>query len=410
MEDVIVAIDIGTSKVCTLIGQANKENVIEILGKGLEPLSGVKKGVIVDIESTSNSIKASVRQAEEMSNLKVGSAYVNILGANVSVIDHRSSIQISNEGEITEKDVQRVLYNVKNISIPEDREIIDIIPRQYIVDEYDEIIDPVGMMGTKLEADLDIIAGKNTSVQNIVKSLEKAEIITDGIIVEALATGEAVLTQEEKELGVILIDVGGGITDISVFKNKRLFFCDSIPLGGDHISNDISIGLKIPYAEAEKVKRQYELALTSLIKNDQEVTVSDINDNKKKTVKVSEIVEIIEARVYEIFSLAKELLERSGIDDAMNSGIVLTGGGISYVDGGMQLAYEVFDKPVRIATYKVIGATKPEFTTSIGIMKYILSRSKGNKVSCEVKEKEKKNIKKERSFFKKITEFFSGFF
>ena len=411
MGDIIVSIDIGSSKVCTLIGSTDRNSGIEIVGRGMVSCGGVKKGIIVDTESTSASIKSSVEQAEAMAGMKVGSAYVSIAGMHVNVINNRSWINVSGENrEITQKDVEKLLYTVRNIQLPEDRQIIDVIPRQYVIDGYDEIIDPVGMVGVRLEVDADIVAGKIISVQNIIKSLEKAGIKIDGLIIGAFATGEVALTPDEKEIGVLLIDVGGGITDISVFSKKRLEFYDSLPIGGDHITNDIAIGLKIPYAEAEKIKRQYELALTSLIKNDQEISVTDVNDGKKKNVKVSEVVEIIEARVYEIFSLTRGMLEKSGVNVKLDAGIVLAGGGISYVDGCKQLANEVFEMPVRISSYSFSGASKPEYATAAGIIKYVSGMHKSGRISSDVKKQKQIPIGGEVNIFGKFLRFLGKLF
>jgi cell division protein FtsA len=409
--DILVSIDVGSSKTCTIIGRINKDNQLEIIGKGLSPCNGVKKGVIVDIESTADSIRSSAEQAESMSELKVGSAYVSIAGMHVSVVNNRSSINVASENrEITSKDVEKLLYSVSKIQIPEDRQVIDVIPRQYIIDGYDEIIDPVGMVGVRLEVDADIVAGKITSVQNIVKSVEKADIKVEGLTIGAFATGEAALSPDEKEIGVILLDVGGGITDISVFQKKRLIFYDSLPIGGDHITSDISIGLKIPYTEAEKIKRQYELALTSLIMNDQEITVLDTNENRKKNVKVSQVVEIIEARVYEIFSLARNLLLKNGLESGFDSGIVLTGGGISYVDGCKQLANEVFDMPVRIASYGTPGLTKPEYATATGIIKHIAAVHKTGGTGCMVRLRKNTDKREKTAAVRKFFSFLGRFF
>lgn len=411
MNEIIVAIDIGTTKVCTLIGQINKANQIEVLGKGIEVCTGVKKGIIVDIENTANAIRNSVQEAETMANVKVGSAYINIMGIHLSIVNNRVAVNIANENrEITQKDLEKAYHSVKNVPIKDDKQIIDIITRQYIIDGYDEIVDPVGMVGVKFEVDADIITGKITSVQNIVKSMERANLKIDGLIVEALATSEIALILDEKDIGVLLIDIGGGMTDISIFKNKNLIFYDSIPVGGDHITNDISIGLKIPYNEAEKIKKEYELALTSLIKNDQEVTVTDINDNKKKYVKVSEVVEIIEARVQEIFYLSKELIEQNHINEKLSAGIVLTGGGISYVDGAKQIAEEVFGMEVRLASFRSLGLTKPEYSVAAGIIKYVSGRHKGNDAGSEVKLQKQKKSGEENSVLSKIARFFSNFF
>lgn len=411
MGDIIVGIDIGTSKVSTIIGRVNKANEIEVLGEGIDSCGGIKKGIIVDIESTAKSIRNSVGQAEAAANLKAVSAYLNIMGTHVSVINNRSWINVTNEDrEITKKDVDRVLYSAKDVPIPEDRQIIDVIPRQYIIDGYDEIIDPVGMVGVRLEVEADIIAGKITSVQNIVKSAEKAGLRIDGLVVEALATSEVILTPDEKDMGVIMLDIGGGVTDISVFKNKKLIFYDSIPVGGDHITSDISIGLKISNSDAEKIKRQYELALTSLIKNDQEIFVYDVNENRKKSVKVSGVVEIIEARVYEIFSLCSNLLRNAGIAGNFQAGVVLTGGGISYVDGGKQLAAEVFELPVRIASLKLSEISKPEFITASGIVKYVSNHRRGGKAGSEVKVQKPKGSEKSINLSGKLGNFLKKLF
>lgn len=412
MGDLIVSVDIGTSKVCTLIGRVNKNSQLDIIGRGMSPCTGLKKGIIIDIEGTASCVKSSIQEAETEANVKVGSAYVNIHGMHVSVINNKSWISISNGNrEITPHDLDSVLHSVRDIDFPDDRQLIDVVPRQYIIDGYDEIIDPVGMVGTKLEVDADIVAGKITSVQNIVKSIERAGIQIDGIVAEAFATGEISLTQDERDIGVVLLDVGGGLTDISVYQGKRLVFYDSIPVGGDHITNDIAIGLHITNMEAEKIKRQFELALTSLIKNDQEISVFDINENRKKNVKVSEVVEIIEARVYEIFSLCRNQLEKAGSLVSPDGGVVLTGAGISYVDGCKQLAKEVFEVPIRVVQASQLqGVVKPEFIASAGIIRYVANIKKRGSQASEIKQKKYGNQQPKETFFNKIKRFFKEIF
>lgn len=410
MGEIIVGIDIGTSKVCALVGRIDDNNHFEIIGKGLDSCAGLKKGVIVDIDATSKSIKNSVKQAETMANLKIGSAYVNIIGSHVSLIPNRSSVSVLNDNrEISYKDVERVLTTAADVDISEDMQVIDIVPKQYIVDSFDEIIDPVGMVGSKLEVEANVVTGNITSVQNILRSMKRAELKVDGLVVETLATSEIVLTPDEKEMGVILLDIGGGVTDVSVYKNKSLVFYNSLPVGGDHITNDISIGLKIPYSEAEKIKREYELALTSLIKNDQEVYVNEFGNGKRKTVRVSEIVEIIEARVFEILSLCKRMLDEADIRINSGAGIVLTGGGISYVDGSLQLTEEVFGLPTRIASYKIDGISNLEYATAAGIVKHVALNRKGEGLGSEVVVHKSKQQKKEFSFFKKLSRLLNDF-
>ena len=411
MENIIGCVDIGSSKICTLIARASKTGEMEILGKAMEPCNGVKKGIIVDIESTANSIKTCIDRAQALANIEVDSAYVNIMGTHAGIIHNKSSVNVSGEDkEITINDVGQVLQGAEKVKLPQDMQVIDVIPVQYIVDGYDEIVDPVGMAGVKLEVEADVIAGKITFVQNILKSMEKAGLRVNGFVVEALASAEVALTQEEKDMGVVLIDIGGSITNISVIKNNRLVYFDAISVGGDHISNDISIGLRIPYNEAEKLKKEYELALTSLIKNDHEITVNEINENKKRNIRVSEVIEIIEARVQEIYYLCKEQLQADNILEDYGKGIVLSGGGISYLDGNMQIAYEVFDLPVRVAAYKVSNITKPEFLISVGSAKYIVSRFGASDTGCEGKKTKKNKEKNSNSIFRKLANLFNGLF
>ncbi len=410
MGDLIVSIDIGTSNICVLIGRVNKYSQLEIAGRGMALCNGLKKGVIVDIDSTAASIKSAVEEAESAANMRVGSAYVNIHGMHVNVINNRSYMTI-NGREITHNDVDNILHEVRDIDIPEDRQLIDVIARQYIIDGYDEIVDPVGMVGTGLEIDADIITGKITSVQNIIKSMERSGIKIDGIVAEAFATGEISLSQDERDIGVVMLDVGGSVTDVSVYQGKRLIFYDTLPVGGDHITNDIAIGLRISNTEAEKIKRQFELALTSLIKNDQEISVLDINENKKKNVKVSEVVDIIEARVYEIFSLCKNLLDKAGVAVPKSGSVVMTGAGISYVDGCKQLANEVFELPVRVVQAgQLQGVSKPEFIASAGMLRYVANLKKGGSHASEIKLKKSSNKQPKESFFSKIGRFFMKLF
>ncbi len=410
MGEIVVGIDIGTSKVCALIGRINSLGQVEVLGKGFEVCSGVKKGTIVDIESMSTSIKAAVGQAEAMAEMKIKSAYVNISGIHLSVMTHQSWIQLAEEKrEVTEQDVADLLEKVRRTLIPEGNYIIDVIPRQYKVDSNDGIIDPAGMTASMLGIDADLVLAKSASVHNIMKCMEKAGVKIEGLVIESLATGSMLLTQDERQMGVLLIDIGGEITDITIIRNNNLLFTGALPVGGEHITNDIAIGLKIPFGEAEKFKKQYDLALTSLIKYDQEELVSDIGDSTKKSVKISQMVEIVEARVYEIFSLCKEQLQTAGIDDI--PGIVLTGRGISFFDGAVELAQEVFQVPVRIVSLKGNAGIKLEHSTCAGMIKYVAAHCK-NSVMVEANAPERKKSSKTtgESIGEKIANFFRNLF
>ncbi len=410
MSDVIVGVDIGTSKVSTVIGKTNNTGEVEILGKGIESCSGIKKGIIVDIDATSNSIQSSVRKAEAQAELKVGSAYVNISGLHVDIINHKTYTNIvSDSREISRHDVEKLLYAAGTISIPDDSEIIDVVPRQFIVDGYDGINDPVGMKGTKLEGDFDVVVGKIISVQNIVRSMEKAGIKVDGLIAEGFASGECILLPDEKDMGVILIDIGGGTTEISVYKDEKLVMNKCLPVGGDHITNDLSIALKMTYAESEKIKRQFQLALTTLIKNDQEISVNDLSESFKKNIKVSDAIEVIEARVYEIFSLCKDLVN-TNCPGNYGAGVVLSGNGISTLDGAMQIAYDIFDIPVRVAAPKVRNIPTLDYCTAAGMVKYIARQDKeASTISIKSIPKTNKKVR-EKTFLKKVISALKEFF
>ncbi|HOM02858.1 MAG TPA: cell division protein FtsA [Acetivibrio sp.] len=413
MDDIISCIDIGTTKVCAIVAKIDENGDVEVLGKAMEPCSGVKKGVIVDIDSVSNALRSCIQKVRALLNIEIGNVYVNVMGSHVDVFFNRGSVDILRQDrQITSDDVEKVLKRVEDVKLPENVQIIDVIPRQYIVDGCDEIVDPVGMAGVKLELEADVVVGKITTFNNIVKSLENANVKVNGFIAESLAVGDLVLNPEEKDMGAILIDVGGGVTNISVFKNKCLVLYDCIPVGGDHITNDISIGLKVSLSDAEKLKREYGLALTSLINNDHDITINELSENTKRTIKVSEVVEIIEARVQEIFSLCMERLEQEGILNGFTGGIVLAGGGISYIDGSIQSAKEIFGLPVRIVSYKSLGVKNAEHVTAMATIRYVANRIKSEAKSGGTKSNRhnKQKSKREYGFFKKLASLFNGLF
>lgn len=402
MSDIIVGIDIGTSKVSTVIGKVDSEGEVQVLGKGLAVCNGVKKGIIIDIDATSASIQNSVRTAEAQSEMKVISAYVNISGLHVNIINHKNITNIVSENkEITKNDVKKLIYSAGAIPIAEDCEIIDVVPTEFILDGYDGIIDPIGMKGSVLEGNFDVVVGKVISVQNIIRSLEKAGIKVDGLVAETFAAGECILMPDEKDMGVIFVDIGGGTTEISVFKNEKLLMNQCLPVGGDHISNDLSIALKMSYAESERVKKQFQLASTNLIKNDQEISVNDISESFKKNVMVSDVIEVIEARVCEIFSLCHDMIDKK-CPGNYGAGVVLSGNGISTLDGAAELANEIFRLPVRVASSKNKGINSLEYCTAAGIIKYIATQEReASTVSRKsIQNSDKKT--KEKNYLKKL--------
>ena len=411
MGELVVAVDIGTSKISAVCGQIGKTGAVEALAKASVPCTGMKKGLIVDIDSVSRSISEALRKVENDAGAKIGSAYINVMGLHVEVITNRASTAVTVDSrEISKNDVDKLLFNVRNVEIAMDTQIIDVIPRQFIIDGYSGITEPIGMIGSTIELEADIVTGKITSITNIIKCIEGAGIKIDGLVLSGLALGEAILSPEEMDLGVIMIDVGGSVTDITVFKNGHLYYYDSIPVGGDHISNDISIGMKIPYAEADKLKKEYGLALPLLIDKDMEVYLNDINDNVRKRVYVSEIIEIIEARVYEIMTICFDLLNSNRIEFDISAGVVLTGGGVAYLDGCKQLANEVFRLPVKVIPERNLKNQKTDSLLAEGIIKQVVKMGKGARYGSDIQLTKKREPGSSMNIFGKIAEMLKRIF
>jgi len=370
--DIIVGVDIGSSKVTTVIAKSRKQYQMEVLGCGSAPTTGIKKGLIVDIESVAEAVKKSINMAERTANVRVAEVYLGITGLHVLTVSSHGAIQLGNtQKEITNEDVKKVLQDCKAFDIPLDKQVVDIIPHQYIVDGYDEIVDPIGMRGTILEVDADVVLGSTIAVNSMIKCVEKAGYEVGGMILETLATSNVVLTDEEKELGVILIDVGAGKTDISYYKGKRLQYYDSISVGSEHITNDIVIVLKVSYNEADKLKKQFSFAEKSLITHDQNVSIYSLSENKQVEVRVSEVVEIIEARVSEIFKMVAEKIKALELKENVSAGVVISGLGIYNVVGADKVASKTLDLPVRLFNPNLPGKLGFEYVTALGIVKYI---------------------------------------
>lgn len=387
--DVIVGVDIGSSKVSTVIAKANRNGQMEFMGSGLAPCTGIKKGLIVDLEAVSKSVKASISMAEKSANIRVGAVYLGLSGFHALLVPSHGKISFDgNMKEITAEDVGRVLKDAKNFEIPYDRQVVDVIPHQYIIDGYDEIVDPTGMMGAIVEVDADVVIGSAIATQSLLKSVERAGYQVSGIVVEAIATGEVVLSDEEKDLGVLLIDIGGGKTDYAFFKNGRIKYYDSIPIGGEHITNDMVIGLKISYNEADRLKKQFPLAQKNLINNDQSITIYSIGESRQKLIKISDVVEIIEARVDEIFTMLNDKITEAGIKEEVSAGVVLVGQGIYHVVGAKEVAETKLGLSTRFVNPKLPAGLKLSYVTSLGIIKYVAGMSLGER-DVEILNKDK---------------------
>ncbi|KPU28315.1 cell division protein FtsA [Caloranaerobacter sp. TR13] len=410
MGNVVTSIDLGSSKICVIISEIDSNGQLQIVGIGKSRCKGIKKGVVVDIEETTKAILEAVTQAENMADLEVYEAYINIPGGYTKLFRNKGIIAVSSDDkEISFEDVKRVLNSATIVSIPQDKRIIDIIPRQYIVDGYDEISDPVGMVGIRLEVEADIIVGSTTTVLNLVKSVNKAGIEVLGIVMEPIATSEAVLTKDEKDLGVLLLDIGAGTSDFSVFKNGTLIYSNILPIAGNHITNDISVGLRLPFNRSEEIKKKFGVAYTKLADDNNVFEINPLGFSNNLEINEMQLSEIIEARIKEIFELINIDLIKNRVKDKILTGMVITGGGVSYFKGVTELGIEVFGLPVRIGQPFQMGAQEPIFSSAVGLVNYGFKRKLNYYIeynNVEIKKsrgkKRNKNTKSVMSFLKTI--------
>lgn len=375
MNEFINSIDLGTSKICVTVSQLDKSGKPQILGVGKSKCNGIRKGVVVDIESTTRAILEAIEQAQNMSDTEIEEAYINLPGGYSNITSNRGVIAVTGENrEITVEDVKRVLNSATIISISENQQIIDVIPNQYIIDGYDEIRDPIGMVGIRLEVDADIITGSVTTVNNLIKSVNKAGIDVLGIVIEPLALSQSVLSKDEKELGVLLIDMGAGTCDVSVFKNSRIIYSKLIPVGGNHITNDISVGLRISYDESEEIKKKHGITYIPMSSKDNVFEINPIGSQEQVNINEMDLTEIIEARVGELLEIINNDLLNHGIKNEILTDIVITGGALSYLKGIEELSQQIFDLSVRIGQPHNIGMKEPIYSTTVGLVNYISKR------------------------------------
>ncbi len=369
--DIIVGIDIGTSKVCCCLGQINKFNQVEILNSSSVACDGFKKGKIVSTDAIARAIRFAITDIETTQDFTIKSAYVNIVGKYVSIFKTKYSVKLDDKYDgVTQKNIDTIVQNVGKIEIPSGQVIIDIVPSKFITDTK-VTDDPIGIFTDILEAELDVIIADEQVVKTIGTVMQKVGLAIDGIVINGFALRDIVLTDEEKEKGVLLLDIGAGNIDISVFKNNGIVYTDSIPIGGDTITNDISVGLDISYQEADKLKKQYGLASTEYIDNDYSITLSTYNGAEKmKSVKCSELVEIIEARVEEMFNLIKASIDNNNLQGVVQS-CVISGQGINAINKSEKVAENVLRTNVRFGSSKTANLIKPECALAYGIVKYI---------------------------------------
>jgi cell division protein FtsA len=369
---VIVGLDIGTTKTCAIVAELT-DTGIDIIGIGSHPSEGLRKGVVVNIENTVETIKKAVEEAEHMSGCEISSVYVGIAGGHIKGQNSLGIVAVKGR-EVDDEDVQRAVEASKAIAIPLDREILHTLPQSFVVDDQDGIRDPVGMSGVRLEAKVHIVTGSVTSVQNIVKSVNRVGLEINDIILEQLASSEAVLSPDEMDLGVALLDIGGGTTDIAVFSEGSIKHTAVLPVGGNYLTSDIATGLRTPLAEAEKIKIKYGCAFSALIPKDETIEVPSVGGREPRGVSRQILGRIIEPRMEEILNLAYKEIVKSGYEDILAAGVVLTGG-TSILDGVTELAEHVFNMPVRRGYPTGVGGLKdvvnsPMYATGVGLVIY----------------------------------------
>src|SRR5512145_362970 len=371
-ENLIVGLDIGTTKICAIVGTMT-EGGIEIVGVGTAVSKGLRKGVVINIEATVGAIRKAIQEAELMAGCEIKSVFAGIAGGHIKGMNSQGVIAIKNR-EVNNDDIRRVIDAAKAIAIPMDREVIHILPQEFIIDDQDGIKEPLGMNGVRLEAKVHIVTGAVASAQNIIKSCNKAGVAVGDIVLEQLASAEAVLTQDEKELGVALVDIGGGTTDIAIFVDGAIKHTSVLSLGGNHMTNDIAVGLRTPAQEAERIKQKYGCCLASLVGKDETIEVPSVGGRKPRVLSRQLLAEILEPRVEEIFTLVNREIIKSGYEDMIASGIVITGGS-TILEGMPELAEQIFNLPVRRGLPQNIGGlvdvvNSPAYATGVGLVVY----------------------------------------
>lgn len=430
MKEYVVGVDIGSSKVCAIAGKLDKYGKMQVMGVTSTKCSGIKRGIVVDIDSTAECIKDCIEQMERMIDFDISDIFISIPGEICELIVNRGVVAVSSEDrEIKKNDVDRVLKAAKIITISSDKEIIGVIPQQFMVDGYDNITDPIGMSGLRLEVDAQLILSQSTVINNLFKSIKKAGLNLSGMVFQPLGTANVVLKDEEMKIGTLLLDIGAENTNISVFKNGKLCYSDNLALGGNIITNDISLCLRIPFSEAEKLKVNYGSGKSNFIDEDFKIKINTNYDNIVE-IDYNVLTEIITARVEEILLLIKKKLMISEEMDNV-SGVVVVGGGIALLKGCSDLCKEILDKPVRIGIPDYTGVGSPICAAAVGVVKDVVDSGRVNLCKEEAldemrnhksKKYEKKSIvwddekdeedteESSNGVFSKIRNFFADFF
>ena len=375
-KDFVVGLDIGTTKICCIVGEVVESGphpIIDIVGIGTAPSAGLRKGVVVNIDTTVESISKAVEEAELMAGVEISNVYAGIAGGHIKSFNSTGVVAIKDR-EISQQDVRRVIDAAKAVAIPTDRDIIHVIPQEFIIDDQDGIKDPIGMSGVRLECKVHIVTAAVSSAQNIVKCANKSGLNVAEICLQPIASSEAVLSADERELGVVLVDIGGGTSDIAIYREGSIVHTGVLAIGGNHITNDIAVGLRTPNHEAEKLKIKYGCALSSLVSADETIEVPGVGGRKPRIVARKLLAEIIEPRVEEIFTLIQTEVMRSGYGELLSAGVVLTGGS-TLLEGMTEISEFVFDMPVKRGFPHGVGGIRdvvssPKFATGVGLLKF----------------------------------------
>lgn len=409
-DELLVGLDIGTTKICVVVAKIT-EGKVNIVGIGSHPSTGLRKGVVVNMDSTVKSIKKAIEEAELMAGIKIDSCLVGIAGAHIKSFNSNGVVAIKDK-EVRLDDISRAIDAAKAVAIPADRELIHVIPQEFIVDDQDGIKDPIGITGVRLEVKVHIVTGSVSSAQNIIKCCRLAGLSVDDIILGQLASSEATLTPEEKEIGVALVDIGGGTSDIAVFSNGSIKYTSVLPFGGNNITNDIAIGLRTPLEDAEKIKKKYGCAFSNMIGANETIEVPSVGGRKPRTLMRKTLADIIEPRVEEISSLIYEEIKKSGSEKLLASGVVITGG-CANLEGISELAENIFNLPARRGYPIGVGGlidvvNNPIYATGVGLLLYgfknthVKRQRYGKRSTFKKILNSKKLLKRMREWFKEI--------
>ena len=405
--NLLVGLDIGTSKVVAIVGEIKTDGALEIIGIGSHPSRGLKKGVVVNIESTVQSIQRAVEEAELMAGCEIHSVYAGIAGSHVRSLNSHGIVAIKDK-EVVQGDVERVIDAAKAVAIPADQKILHVLPQEYIIDSQEGIRDPIGMSGVRLEAKVHIVTGADSAAQNIVKCVQRCGLAVDDIVLEQLASSYAVLTEDEKDLGVCVVDIGGGTTDIAVFGGGAIRHTAVIPIAGDQVTNDIAVSMRTPTQYAEDIKIKYACALSQLANPDETIEVPSVGDRPPRRLARQTLAESVEPRYEELFGLIRDELRRAGLEEQVATGIVLTGGSAK-MEGAIELAEEVFHMPVRLGVPQYVSGlvdvvSNPIHATGVGLLLYAKSNLDSQRMETPLLAGGMKNV------FERMKAWFQGNF